>query len=458
MKNLKFKNYIVTILILTMLVSLTACSNGSVMKVSDKKKIDVILWNTNGDKSPAASGVELMQFAAEQFETETEIAVNLITIEANNQEDYFKKRIDVLLSKDQPEMVLFNTRYQDELLVIESMKNELLAIDDIIENSSDVFDGMKGSHYSAIATLVYGNVMNNALVSEFGYDPSTVFMTAEDVEALYLKWAETEGAELNLFDYRIFSELGLASMLHFEDQLVRLDHALIVEKIMKNSAFVAALPKRNLSIEEVDAFYSGSSKEIYNTDRDALLSTAHLRPVNFLTKVSFNAFDMKEFSGNINNTASGFAIGDYSLTSSIGFGVLDNQSKEQAHAIAFANFLLSQKFQMEMQSYSVKSPKMSGSILKSINTKDVELARTQELLQNGKPIEESVIEAHTLMVDRLNQPGAIHFSAVSSISRVAVEEIVRLSTEQIWGEPKSDEVLITELKKLEERLNLMVNE
>lgn len=450
MKNLKFKHYIVTILILTMLISFTACSKGS--------EIDVILWNTNDDKSPAASGVELMQYAAKQFEAETGNSVNLITIEADNQEDFFKKRNEVLLLKDQPEMVMFNTRYQDELLMIDSMKNELLPIDDIIENYGDVFDGMKGSHYSAVSTLVYGNVMNNALVSEYGYDPNAVFMTAEDVEALYLKWAETEGAELNLLDYRIFSELGLASMLHFEDQSVRLDHTLILDKIKKNAAFVASLPERNLSKEEVDAFYTGSSKEIYKNDRGKLLSTAHLRPVNFLTKVSFNAFDMKEFSGNINNTASGFAIGDYSLTSSIGFSVLDNQSKEQEDAIAFANFLLSPKFQMEMQSYTVKSPKMSGSVLKSTNTKDVELARTQELLQHGKPIEESVIEAHTIMADRFNQPGAIHFSAVSSISRVAVEEIVRLSTEQIWGEPKSDEVLIAEIEKLEERLNDMINE
>ena len=450
MKNLKFKHYIVTILILTMLVSFTACSKGS--------EIDVILWNTNDDKSHAASGVELMQYAAKQFEAETGNSVNLITIEADNQEDFFKKRNEVLLLKDQPEMVMFNTRYQDELVVIESMKNELLPIDDIIENYGDVFDGLKGSHYSAVSTLVYGNVMNNALVSEYGYDPNAVFMTAEDVEALYLKWAETEGAELNLFDYRIFSELGLASMLHFEDQLVRLDHALILDKIKKNGAFVAALPERNLSKEEVEAFYTGSGNEIYKEDREALLLTAQFRPVNFLTKVSFNAFDMKEFSGNINNTASGFVIGDYSLTSSIGFGILDNQSKEQEDAIAFANFLLSPKFQMEMQSYTVKSPKMSGSVLKSTNTKDIELARTQELLQHGKPIEESVIEVHTIMADRFNQPGAIHFSAVSSISRVAVEEIVRLSTEQIWGEPKSDEVLITEIEKLEERLNDMVNE
>jgi len=62
------------------------------------------------------------------------------------------------------------------------------------------------------------------------------------------------------------------------------------------------------------------------------------------------------------------------------------------------------------------------------------------------------------MVDRFNQPGAIHISAVSSISRVAMEEIISLSIEQIWGEPKSDDELFAELKKLEERLNLMVNE
>lgn len=458
MRKIILKQFIIVVLFFTFLVSFTACSSASVIEGTGKKSFDVILWNTNGDRFPAASGVDLIKFAAEKFKTETGIEVNLITIEANNQEDYFKKRIDVMLSKDQPEMILFSTQNQDELMVIESMKNELLPIDDFIENSNDILDGMKGSHYNAIATLVYGNVMNNALVSEFGYDTNTLFMSAEDAEALYLKWAETEGSELNLFDYRIFSELGTARMIHFEDQLVRLEHELIVEKIKKTGKFVAALPKRNLSKEDVNAFYTGSSKQIYNIDRDALLSTAHLRPVNFLTRVAFNAFDMKEFSANINETASGFVISDYSLVSTIGFGILDNQSKEQAHAIAFANFLLSQKFQMEMQSYTAKSPKMSGSILKSVNSEYVELARNQEMLQSGEPIDESVIEAYNLMVNRFNQPGAIHIGAVSSISRVAMEEILGLSIEQIWGEPKSDEVLLAELKKLEERLNLMVNE
>ena len=74
------------------------------------KKIDVILWNTNGDKFPEASGVDLMTFAAKEYKNKTGIKVNLISIEADTQEDYFTKRIEVLLSKDQPEMILFNTR------------------------------------------------------------------------------------------------------------------------------------------------------------------------------------------------------------------------------------------------------------------------------------------------------------------------------------------------------------
>lgn len=454
MKNRKIKSYIVAILILAILLSFTACSSGSVTGLANEKKIDVILWNTNGDKFPAASGAELMQYAAKQFESQTDISVNLISIEANNQEDFFKKRIEVMLSKDQPEMILFNTRYQDELLVIESMKNELVPMDEIIENSTDVFEGMKGEHYSAIAVLVYGNVMNNELVSAFGYDPSAVFMTSEDVEDLYLRWAETEGAELNLFDYNIFSRLGLTSKVSIEDNKVSLDHDQIIKKIEKNKTFITSLPERNLSKEDVVGFSKGQNKVLYSKERDALLATAHMRPVNFLTSVSFNAFDMNDFSSNINTSASGFAMGDYSQMSSIGFGILDNQSKDQEHAMAFANFLLSPEFQTDMQNFTTKSPKMSGSVLKSVNAKQAEVAQTA----TDKPIQESVIDAHSRMSDQLNKPSAIHFSASSNISIVALEEIVRISTEHIWGETKSNDALITELKKLESSLNLMINE
>lgn len=455
MRILKFKRCFAVTLILMMLLTTTACSNGSVVGFGGSKKIDVILWNTNGDKFPEASGVDLMTFAAKEYKNKTGIKVNLISIEADTQEDYFTKRIEVLLSKDQPEMILFNTRNQDELQVIEAMKNDLLHIDGMIENNGDVFDGMKSEQYCAFATLVYGNVMNNTVVSELGDEPNVGFMSAEDVESIYLKWAETKDAELNLFDYRIFSGLGLSSMVHFEDEKVMLEQDAIINKIKLNEAFVKALPERNLSSGDVNDFLAGVNKELYSKERDAMISTARLKPVNFLTKVAFNAFDMQDFSSNINDVQSGFVIGDYSFTASVGFGILDNQSKEQANAIDFANFLLSQEFQTDMQTYTSKSPKMSGSVLKTVNEKGVELARSQEMLSNGKPIQDSVTQAHELISERFNQPGALHFSAISNISTVAYEEIIKLSTEQIWGEAKTDVELRNALDRLEEQLNHM---
>jgi UDP-galactopyranose mutase len=98
---------------------------------------------------------------------------------------------------------------------------------------------------------------------------------------------------------------------------------------------------------------------------------------------------------------------------------------------------------------------MSGSVLKTVNEKGVELARSQEMLSNGKPIQDSVTQAHELISERFNQPGALHFSAISNISTVAYEEIIKLSTEQIWGEAKTDVELRNALERLEERLNHM---
>lgn len=444
MKTRKLKSFFVTSFILTILISFTACSNGSIMEVANPPKIDVVLWNTYGDNFPSASGVDLVQYAANQFENKTGIAVNLISIEANTQE--------------QPEMLLFNTHNQDELQVIESMKNELLQISDFIDNSDDVFDGMHGDHYSAFAILVYGNVLNNALLDEYGIDNGIAFMSAKDVENLYMRWAETDSAELNVFDYLKFSELGLTSMLQIEEEKISLDHDQIIMKIMRNESFVQNFPERKLSKDDVIDIYTGKNKVLYDKERDALLSMAHLRPVNFLTKEAFNAIDLIDFSRRNSTDESGFVMSDYSLSTFVGFGILDNQSKEQEHAIAFANYLLSPEFQMEMQSYTTKTPKMSGTVLKSVAVNNADLARSKELLDDGKPIRESVIEAYDIMTEHFNQPGAMHFSSVSSISRVAFDEIIRLSTEYIWGDFKSEDELRADLIKLEDRLNLMINE
>ena len=40
-----------------------------------------------------------------------------------------------------------------------------------------------------------------------------------------------------------------------------------------------------------------------------MISTARLKPVNFLSKVAFNAFDIEDLSSNINDVQSGFVIG-----------------------------------------------------------------------------------------------------------------------------------------------------
>ncbi len=457
MNTSKLKRIFSAILILMVLLSATACSNGSGTGSGGSKKLDVILWNTNGDKFPEASGVSLVVYAAKEFESKTGIKVNLVPISAENQKEYFEKRSAVLSSKDQPEMILFSTRNLDELLEVESMKNDLLHIDGIIENVNDVYEGMKGEHYCAFATLVYGNLLNNALVSELGYDANAAFMTAEEVETLYLNWAKTEGAELNLFDYRNFSELGMSSMMHISSEEVSLDKNEILDKIKRNQAFVETLPERSLSEMDVIEFYSGKNKAFYNQERDTMTATVRFKPVNFLTKVSFNAFDLMDFSSNISTVASGVAIGDYSLTASVGFGILDNQSSEQTDAIAFANFLLSDEFQKNMQGYTKKSPKMSGSVLRSVNANNSELAHSQSLLQNGKPIQKAVITAHDLMANGFDQQGAMTLSAISSISIVTFEELYNLSTLQIWGVAKTDEELLDQLDRLEDRLNQMIS-
>jgi len=45
------KRILAGVCILTVLVGTTACSNESSSKASNGEKIDVVLWNTNGDRA-----------------------------------------------------------------------------------------------------------------------------------------------------------------------------------------------------------------------------------------------------------------------------------------------------------------------------------------------------------------------------------------------------------------------
>ena len=457
MKTLKFKRGFAVILIFIMLISTTGCFNGSFMGSKEGKEIDVILWNTKGDRFPMASGVYLMNYARKEFEKKTGNKVNLISISAYTQEEYFEKRLEVINSDNPPEMILFNTIYTDELLTIESMKDELLHIDGIIENANDVFDGMKGDQYTAFATMVFGKKVNNEVATRLGYEPSTAYMTPEEIEALTLKWTEADGAALNLLDYEIFSKLGLTDMIQIKAGEVKLDQMAIINKLKRNETYVKSLPVRSISMDDINGIYSRENKELFDTERNDYFSNEGLRPINHSTGISFNAFDMVDFSNHISDEASGIVMDGYSNTMSVGFGILDNQSEEQEVAIKFANFLLSQDFQTDMQTITEESPRMSGSILKSVNEKEIELARTHKLLQNGNPIPEAVIEAHERLVEHFNQPGYLQSSAKSSVVNMATEEIFSLSIEQTWGVAKTDEELRAELSSLEERLNLMIN-
>lgn len=485
MKTLKFKRGFAVMLIFIMLISTTGCFNGSETnlnstkadlsnsevessgseqessglenELNSEKKIDVILWNEKGLKYYSEKASYLMREAATQFENKTGTKVNLISIDADTQDEYFEKRLEYLNSEDQPEMILFSTFKKNDLLVMDSMKNELLHTEDYVENINDVFEGMKEDRYCAIATIEVSPVLMNKGIDKIGYEPNGVVMKSEEVDALFLKWAEVTGGVFNLFDYLNISKLGLGSTIQIKDKEVKLDQEAIISKIRRNEAFVKSYPKRNLSVDDVKGVFSGENEERFNNELDLSLKVEFSKPVNFITHMAFNAFDMLDFSNRMNEVFSGFWISDDNFTEAIGFGILDNQSKEQADAIDFANFLLSHEFQMKLRTYTSISPRVSGPVLKSIVKNEIESARSQELLQNGQPIKNSIIEVQEILSERYDQPGYLQSSAKSSVVNMATEEIFNLSNEQIWGVAKTDEELRAELSGLEERLNLMIN-
>ena len=442
--------------LVSVLVSTVACSNALKGSDAPKEKIDVVMWNTYGDRFPAASGFTLMEHVAKTYEEKTGVEVNLINVNANSQDAYFEAREELLSSDDQPEMLLFNTRCADELHQMEIMKDALLPLEGVIENYDDVFDGMKSERYSALSVLAYGNMMNRTLVDSFGQNSSVAFLSTQEVEELFMKWADTSVATMNIFDYELFLQLGFSNLFYLTNDTLQFDQQAMIEKVKKCKAFIETLPKRELTKDEILNFNTDTSSELFVSEAEEYAAIADQRPVNYLTQAAFNAFDLLDFSKQIDEKESGFIISDYSLSVAVGFGILNNGSEEQAKAVDFANYLLSSEFQRTLKDYSTERLKMSGTVLKSVQEEQYQMTQDNSLTFNGKPIPESVIHAHKQLMNQYNQPLALQHMALSSQSEYIGNKLMEITAEYIWGDQMTEESLKTTLEQLEVEVQAMV--
>ena len=456
--NKTLKKGIVGLCLTTMIFSTSGCAKINEAISNGHETIDVVMWNTYGDRFPEASGVYLMEYAAKDFEEKTGVEVNLITIDAKNQDEFFQKRDALIASEDQPDMILFNTKCVDELHQIESMRDELLPLEGIIDNYEDIFDGMKAERYSAVSVLAYGNMLNKHLVDTLGGDSNVAFLSVQEVEQLYLKWATTKDASLNIFDYAILGELGLSNMICLAEEGLQLDKTQLVDKIKTTRSFVQSLPQRAISKEEVFSFTENQNSKLYQEEVQTYVNVANQRPVNYLTKASFNAFDLQDFASHITEYESGFVVSDYSISTAIGFGILNHLSDAQKNAIEFANRLLSSDFQSYLKDYLPVTLKMSGTVLKSVHEEQYQNALNKKLTVNGAAIPETVASAYKQLGDQLNQPNSLQRMAMSTVYGDAVENVMNLMTESIWGEPMSDDALSEALNQIEVDAKNSLNE
>jgi len=453
MKKRIWKQVMTLLLITTVLTSFTACSTESALGASASQQVDVILWNTQGDSFPELSGMELMEHAAKTFKDQSKITVNLITIEASNQEEFFIKREELLASTTKPTVVLFSTIKEDELKVIEGLKENFLPLSEVLGDTSDVFDGLRGDHYSALALMVYGRILNNTLIDELGFDGTWVVLEDDIVDAIYLEWAKQADGELNLMDYHLLMHTGLAKLVARDGEKVRFNHDGIIDKIGNMQDFVEAFPKRDLDKEDVVDLMLYQRNKFSLDELGNYFSISHKSPIASRSRVFYNAFELRAFSKRINTTASGAVVGFENVTHVIGFGVLDNSSKDQEQALAFAQFLLSREYQDSILAYSSKSPSMSSSVLKSVHAYQLDLARSKALKADNEPIDERVIEAYTKMGTWFNEPGMLYSISSSTDLTTVKEALIRIVAEQIWGTALSEEELRVKLQDLENQLN-----
>lgn len=459
MKKMKkvMKVIITGCLIGAMATSLMGCNAKAL--VSKDTKVDVVMWNCQSSRFPNLSGQNMIRDAALAFTSKEGINVNIIVIDAPTQEAFFTKRNALMLQDDGPEILMFSTSYADEVLQIEGLADSLLPVDQYLENSDDVLKGLITKNAVAVANLAIASPVNNAVGDVYLPSYTSCIVKNEMLKTAMLKWAKESKVPFNLVDLMAYEGLFSTNLLSVTVQKVTVDKDQTLQSIKEAAEFTKVMPnKKILTKEEGVKYLIFQDKAAIKDEFSEYASNSNSRILKLNTANSINAMNSISLGQHSTKYETPVIVEDAIDFRAIGLSIVDNDSDAIEGAKAFANYLLTPEFQSKMPTLASDTGAMNGSVLKSVNQMQLEQARKEEVLANGKPIPEGMLILKESLIKALDTPDALRTMAYSSASEKFSQQFSKWVAEYVYGVHTDDAYFLEQMKQLEEDLNLMLNE
>ncbi|KPU27937.1 hypothetical protein TR13x_00875 [Caloranaerobacter sp. TR13] len=450
------KRVIVIILCLILLLSVNGCTtvkdSTNVDNQGNKgKEITILIDNYFYSKIKFAFNT--LDLYKRKFEREKGVKVNFDVIDISDYEKYQKKLNSKLYLKDGPTLIYVSIWDFYKPL---TEKGIALKVKDKLKNYEKIYDSVKdeGGFFVPIGMYHYPITLNRKVFEQLGIEEPGLDWTREDYFNIREKWLTQEPRNFTLILYKelvanIMEELDIYDI---KNNKVNINNSRVIEYtknlrdeihsgkyILKNNYTFENYYKM-LFVKESEEYKEANESYWYN-------DTDNLRR-RFYDK---NALKSLRIGVDMD-------IDDYIILPQViyeleklrvwGF-IVNKNGKNVDLGLEFIDGLLSDEVQLEMfrEKYDYSYP---------VN-KDIE--EEIEEIEKANYVNERAVALRKYILTRIKNGAYKSSNEYGKMYKIIKEELIKEMTKFVFAdEPYSDEKLSRELQKLEDKLNMWLNE
>jgi len=399
------------------------------------------------------------------FEKKTGVKVTYINIEANNYDDFIRKRNILLYKSNGPTLILMNT-YPDWRLVD---NKAVLNIEEAVINYENLYDSLKTQYFIPVSISARTYPINRLVIEQLDialsnneWNQEDYFnITVEEYFSIFDQWLQKSELNLDIYPFlqlrnRIFYGLEYINQTTGKLELGRdeiIDAFIKLREEVFSGKFIID-PSYNYDnfhnmMFDVNSNEGKKAFQLYSKDRFDLKKYIH-------DPYPYNLFSSAQTSQVIKDPELLFIPSEADMFI-LGRWVAVNRNGSNADlGIEFLNYLISDEVQMDMyKTYIIQRRhfNLGGYVIKSIEELVDQMDRDRDLPQTA-------INLRKHMYDNLN---AGKYNHLGYKENVKMEYIRRRITQEQFKIVFSDtyytrDQILESLKRLESELNIYLME
>ncbi|WP_069649316.1 extracellular solute-binding protein [Caloranaerobacter ferrireducens] len=457
-KNLKRLSFAIMILLIIG-IYININKNANMMSFQDdaKSEITIVVWNKVLE-TEIPSFISILDYYIPKFKEENNVEVRYEIVYANTYEDYIRKRNLKLYQKNGPTLIPIVRNEINEKILERYVKSGVaLELTDKISYLSKIYDGLKEEkvYYVPIGMSYTAMVLNKNLLDELVIEEPNFDWTKEDYLSIKERWLSLEPRHFTKRDYIDIVKGPLYELKLIDDNNRIKLNTLEVKNFIKNARSKifsdSYILNKDFSYEDyykifvegiVTPEWEKAMRFYKGIERECLVLT-----------LGVNIFETQQISEKIdkgNVSILPEVIKGNNIFYTWGF-IVNKHGKNVEKGIEFVNGLLNDDIQFLMYN--------DGALTGGFYPVNKDIQNKIEKLDIKYSYNEKAVKLKMYILYRLRKCNIKPYSLDTIAQRELYDMIHKDLFKFIFtDEPYSDEKLSRELQKLEDKLNMWLNE